>query len=101
MKEIEDLQGEIITTLTSRIISDLDNKVKECLIAWGVDLDNHEEIGRRCTLEMYENNLNYLKIDGYLVMSFGGFEGFEIGHTNFSTKGYKCSGILTPKDYNL
>ena len=101
MTEIKDLQGKIITTLISRIASDLDNKVKECLIAWGVDLDNHEEIGKRCTLEMYEINLNYLKIDGYLVMSWGCFEGFEIGHANFSTKGYKCSGILTPKDYKL
>lgn len=104
MSEIQDLQNEIINTITRKLTSSLDDKVKECLIAWNIDLDNHEEIKRRCILENHENDLSRIKIDGYLVMMFGGFEvePKDFNNYNNTINGFfKCSEILTPKDYAL
>lgn len=104
MKEL----NEILSTFTEQFNDKLDEKLREACIAWGVDLNNHEEINKRCTLITQEDNkFKSLKIDGYLVMMFSDWESDDSLQYNSlydnlkMSASFKCSEIVTPKDYNL
>jgi hypothetical protein len=107
MKTIEDLQMDSLTTFSDKLMNGFEAKLKECITAWGIDENNHEEIKDRCSLIYYNNslNLNEFKIDGYIVMMFSDWEfdtANELSDVNYIIKSScKCSEILTPKDYNL
>ena len=104
MKEIEDLQMDLLTTFSDKLMKGFEAKLKECVTAWGIDESNHEEIKKRCSLIYNEDWLNEIKIDGYLVMLFSDWNFDNVNdHKPYSSMNasFKCSEILTPKDYNL
>ena len=88
-----------INNLIKGINDKLDDKFKEACRLWSVDIDNHEDVKRRCEVKIYDGvDERELYIDDYLVMIF------TMPKTNkFDSKKplnlsveFKCSQIIKP-----
>tara|TARA_R110002020_G_scaffold346594_1_gene560432 strand:+ start:311 stop:646 length:336 start_codon:yes stop_codon:yes gene_type:complete len=101
-----DIEQEITNNIIKSGNNQLDNILLDCLKAWGVDTNNHDEIKRRCEIHLYDGDkYRRVLIDGYLVVQFSDWE----INNNFNMLEDKikmdmtmeCSDIMTPKDYGF
>ena len=65
------LMHDIIQDLTKQILDKFESKFREACEIWGVNLNDHEEIKRRCQIVQYEGSpIKEFRIDGNYVMAF-------------------------------
>ncbi len=65
------LPEEITQRLIQQMSDKLDDKLKEACLIWGVNVDDPEEMKRRCKLSEHAHNDRIeLTIDDHLVMIF-------------------------------
>ena len=120
MKEIEkelndfsSIQEELTNEIIKKSNDSIDDKLKDCLIAWNVNVIDYKEIKERCTLIQREvDDLGTLDtkkevwIDGHLVMIFTLPKLKSNLYDNKDVKTsmkieFECSEIFTPEYYKL
>jgi len=109
--EIQDLTDRFIKEMRQT----LDRKLREVCEIWGINPDDHDEVGRRCEIKHYTDAAGvdhgkYVYVDGFLVMKYFHpepitFDAFgpprsskrwdqiKIGYT------FDCSEIAKPEDF--
>lgn len=100
--EIQDLMDRII----NQTLEQVNDKLKEVCKVWGINPDDHDEVGRRCEIKHYTDAAGvdhgkYVYVDGFLVMKyfhpepmpFDAFGPIKIGYT------FHCSEIAKPEDF--
>jgi len=99
MEETKTMIDGIIEKFSQQIVDKFDDKLKECCLVWGVNVDDHEEIARRCEIGSIEgSDRKELRIDGYIAMIYEPFKSNEFNpYEPFKMGGsFKCSEIFKP-----
>ncbi len=96
---------ESINSLNNKINNALEDKFREAMTLYGVDLLNNNEISRRCEIHSFGYDGNQeLRIDGKLVMIFTypkpkKFDPFNETDPYKFEASFACSEIIKPIDY--
>lgn len=100
--DIMNLPEEIIQRFIQQLADQFDDKLKEACLKWGVNVDDHAEVKRRCKLMNHEHNDRIeLTIDNHLVMIFTHWH-LDPPNDNRSfsfSASYQCSEIIDPVTY--
>jgi hypothetical protein len=94
---------DIIEKFSQQLVDKFDEKLKEACIIWSVNLDDHEEVARRCKIVHQEDEeRKEFYIDDYLVMIYTDFK-FDTHNIDEPFKmsaSFECSDIMKPSDIN-
>jgi hypothetical protein len=96
------IENKIGETITEMIIKRIEEKVKEACNAWNVDVNDPEEIAKRCHSiekgDFFEGTKTIFYIDNHPVFQF------EMPSLQYSKKQdyhIEFSKIMTPEDYGV
>lgn len=93
------MKDKVFTEFSSQLSSEFDNKLKEACLLWGVDINNHEEVRRRCAIVHRDwSDLREVQIDNKVVMYFTDWkiEEQDINKPFTIKANFKCSEIIKP-----
>lgn len=94
---------EINNKLAQQLVDKFDNKLKEACEIWGVNVEDHEEVARRCQIIHREDEeRKEVLIDGNLVMIYTDWKLDTPNiHEPFKmSASFQCSEIMKPTDIN-